>query len=160
MLDSSWGLILRVLPSLPFNIPNRRLCHFPRRTGSPTARERSPLRDLFVHVSLLQISPLDDPGQFFCLPGRWCLFRHLPVVVKFLLHCRHHKGCLASLSVTWETRFNFATWNKLLAQIVCWRTVEADDESFALYICGPFCLFRLSWDMSPSSHLLVFPVIP
>lgn len=94
MLDSSWGLILRVLPSLPFNIPNRRLCHFPRRTGSSTARERSPLRDLFVHVSLLQISPLDDPGQFFCLPGRWCLFRHLPVVVKFLLHCRHHKGCL------------------------------------------------------------------
>lgn len=116
MLDSSWGLLLRVLPSLPFNILTRRLCHFPRRMGSSIARERSPLRDLFTYISLLQISPLEGPGQFFCLPGRWCLFRHLPVVVAFLLHCRYHKGCLAFLSVAWETRFDLAFWNKLLAQ--------------------------------------------
>lgn len=118
MLDSSWGLILRALPSLPLNISNRRLCHFPGRPGSSIARARGHHWEIFLLVSLYsKLAPwvtLDNSPA--CLAGDAFSDTYLPVAVKLLLHCRHHKGCLASLSATWETRLDFATWNKLLAQ--------------------------------------------
>lgn len=111
MLDSSWSLIPRVLPSLALNVPDWWFCHFPW-ADSSRAIERSSLRHLAVSYFYSKLAPrmplVNSDG--------WCLFRLLQVVVRSLLHHRRHKGGPVSLCVPSETRFEFAVLNKLLAQ--------------------------------------------
>lgn len=114
MLDSSWGLIPRVLPSSFPGFKCSRLSlvilSLPL-SDTPTAFERSSLRDLLFSYFYSKLVPqltLDNSDG-------WCLFRLLQVVVRSLLHRSHHRGP-ASLSMRSETCFEFAILNELLPQ--------------------------------------------
>lgn len=147
MLDSSPGFIPRDLPSRAFSAPDWRLCPFP--WGTLPQHLRGHHWEISCFVFLLQISPLDDPGQFW-----WVMpFQTLAsgCLVPAPSQTSQRRSCLpvhALRDMFWFCNF------KQIAQT--WRPVEADDWSFALCKCGLFCLFRLSWDISPSSHVTRF----
>lgn len=147
MLDSSQASFQEIFPP-ELSVLRLEIVPLPLRDSS-TASERSPLSDFLFYIFILQISPLDDPGQFW-----WVMtFQTLAsgCLVPDPSQTSQKKSCLPVHAL--RDMFWFCNL-KQIAQT--WRTMEADDWSFALCKCGLFCLFRLSWDISPSSHLTRF----
>lgn len=143
-------------PSFPcFKCSNLDSLPFPGGQRLPQP-ERSSLRDSSFPFPK---EPLG--GTWTILLAAWGLFRHLqgalspcwtiPITKEVSPPCPGK-----------EAHFAFCSFKLLLRPGLCLEEQRKlmTKESFALCKCGPFCLFRFSWDISPSSHLLIFFVIP